>query len=70
MDEARELKERNKAPPAAEKNEELGENVVLLTKTDKHGRVRPLPDMSTDGKDMANKRRRKKQKVRKTKFIL
>ena len=64
LEKARELKERNKneVPTAERKDVEEEENVVVLTRTDKRGRVMPLPEMTTDGRH-SGKRRKKKQKV-------
>ncbi|XP_076101771.1 CWF19-like protein 2 [Mytilus galloprovincialis] len=65
LDQARELKERNATEaPSGDRKEGQGDedNVVVLTRTDKRGRIMPLPEMSTDGKP-SGKRRRKKQKV-------
>ncbi|CAC5398373.1 CWF19-like protein 2 homolog,CWF19-like protein 2 [Mytilus coruscus] len=65
LDQARELKERNvTVAPSGDRKEGQGDedNVVVLTRTDKQGRIIPLPEMSTDGKP-SGKRRRKKQKV-------
>lgn len=66
LEKARELRERNKAEaPLGERKPGQGkedDNVVVLTKTDKRGRVIPLPEMSSDGRPSGRKRM-KKQKV-------
>jgi hypothetical protein len=64
LETARELRERNKSevPLSGRQQGQEDDNVVVLTRTDRQGRVIPIPEMTTDGIPSGRKRK-KKQKV-------